>query len=236
MGIGAAILGAAGIAGVGSVIASGTASNAAQNSADTAANTQLQMFNQTKQTLSPFVSTGTNAMSQLASIFGYGQGGTGTPDAAAATSQLTQFPGYQFGLDQGVQALDRSAASRGLLLSGAQLQDTQKFGQNYAMQQAWQPYVSGLQWASNLGENAAAGTGQLGATAAAGAASSQLQGGLAAGSAASAGDASVANILSSGLNSYALQNNNPYAGTGYVNPTVTNNFAAGQDPSQLGLI
>lgn len=41
-------------------------------------------------------------------------------------------PGYQFGMDQGMQAMDRSAAARGNLLSGASLKAAQRFGQDYA--------------------------------------------------------------------------------------------------------
>lgn len=41
-------------------------------------------------------------------------------------------PGYQFGMDQGMQALDRSAAARGNLLSGATLKAAQRYGQDYA--------------------------------------------------------------------------------------------------------
>ncbi len=113
-----------------------------------------------------------------------------------------------------MQALDRSAASRGLLLSGSQLQAAQRYGQGYAQQQAWQPYVSGLQWASNLGENAAAGTGQAGTAAANGAAQSMLAGGSAAGNA----TANVSNVLGSSLQSYALQNNPSGGSAGYVQP------------------
>lgn len=184
MGISATI---AAVAGIGGALIS---SNGAQKAADTqsqaadkAAQTQLQMYQQTQQQLAPWSSTGSAAMSQLASLFGFGPGGgasgTGAPDPAAMTSALEQTPGYQFQLGQGVQALDRSAASRGLLLSGAQLKDTQAYGQNLAMTNAWQPYVSVLQSASQLGENAAAGVGAQGTQAAAGAAQSQLVGGTA---------------------------------------------------------
>lgn len=201
----AAIVGAVGAIGGAAISSSGakSAANTQAQAADTAAadnlqasqlasQTQLQMYNQTRSDLMPFSSTGASAMSQLASIFGFGPSGTGTPNASAATSALAQFPGYQFGMDQGVQALDRSAASRGLLLSGAQLKDTQQFGQNYAQQQAWQPYVSALQSASSLGENAAAITGNAGSTAATGSANALLAGGSAAGQAALAGGQAVA--------------------------------------------
>lgn len=105
---------------------------------------------------------------------GTGTGGTtppgnGTPTAPNFTAMLealTQTPGYQFGREQGQQALERSAAARGLTLSGAQLQDAQKFGTDYAIAAGWNPYVSQLNAFAGLGENAAAGTGNAGTAAA----------------------------------------------------------------------
>lgn len=45
---------------------------------------------------------------------------------------LENEPGYQFGLDQGRNTIDQSAASRGALLSGKTLKDLMSFGQDYA--------------------------------------------------------------------------------------------------------
>lgn len=189
------------VAAVGSAVISAhgasSAANAQKDAANTAAATQLQMYNQTRSDLLPYMTTGTSALGQLANLWGIGPGGNGTPNAAAATSALTQFPGYQFGLQQGGQALDRSAASRGLLLSGAQLQDSQKFGTNYAMQQAWQPYVSQLSSMASLGEDAGAKVGNAGVTSGQGIASSQL----AAGQAAAAGQVGVTNSVNQGISS-----------------------------------
>jgi hypothetical protein len=47
-------------------------------------------------------------------------------------SSINQDPGYQFTTQQGMQAMDRSAASRGNLYSGAQLKGAQQFGQQNA--------------------------------------------------------------------------------------------------------
>ena len=41
-------------------------------------------------------------------------------------------PGYQFRMDEGAQAVDRSAAARGGLLSGAAMKAMQKYGQGFA--------------------------------------------------------------------------------------------------------
>lgn len=45
---------------------------------------------------------------------------------------LQNEPGYQFGLDQGNQALDRRAAAGGSYFSGQALKAAQRFGQDYA--------------------------------------------------------------------------------------------------------
>jgi len=177
--IAAAIIGGGAlIGGVGSALiganASRNAADAQMQAAQLGANTQMSIFNQTQQNLQPYNQVGQSALQQLARLFGLGPGGGGTPNAGAATSALTQFPGYQFGLNQGQTALDRSAASRGLLLSGGQLKDSQQFGQQYAMQNAWNPYVSQLSSLSTLGENAGAGLGTIGANTGAGVAASQL--------------------------------------------------------------
>jgi hypothetical protein len=202
--IAAAILGAGAIGGVGSIasglIGSGAAKTASQEqlqAAQLASQTQLGIFNQTQANLAPYNQAGQSALSQLASLFGLGPGGGGQPNAAAATSALTNFPGYQFGLQQGNLAQQQSAASQGLLLSGSQLQAAQQFGQNYAMQNAWNPYVSQLNSLAGLGESAAATTGNIGANTGAGIASTQL----AAGQAAASGTVGSANALTGGLTS-----------------------------------
>lgn len=43
-------------------------------------------------------------------------------------------PGYQFGVNEGLQALQQSAASKGLLRTGGTLKDIQQYGQNAATQ------------------------------------------------------------------------------------------------------
>lgn len=46
-------------------------------------------------------------------------------------ADLVNEPGYQFGLQQGQQAIDRSAASKGGLYSGATMKALNRFGQDY---------------------------------------------------------------------------------------------------------
>ena len=228
--IAAAILGGGALAAGGNIASAVIGSNAAQSAAQSqlqaaqlATNTQLGIFGQTQANLAPYNTAGQSALTSLASLFGLGAGGPSAGTAAAATTALQNYPGYQFGLQQGNLAQQQSAASQGLLLSGAQLQASQQFGQNYAMQNAWNPYVSTLSSIANLGEGAAATTGQIGASTGAGVAGTQL----AAGQAAAAGTVGSANAITSGLGGatntaansgllYALLNNNAGSyGAGY---------------------
>lgn len=60
------------------------------------------------------------------------QGVAGYSGLLKDPSSIASDPGYQFQLGEGVNALDRSAASRGLLLSGSQQKAIDKYGQDFA--------------------------------------------------------------------------------------------------------
>lgn len=176
--VAAAAIGAGGALLAGSEQA-GAAKKAAQTSADAQNNavaTQLQMYNQTRSDLSPYTQAGYGGLSQLSQFLSPGGPlssllGLGPQGSAGMNSQLQNYPGYQFALQQGQQAQDRSAASRGMLLSGGQLKDAQTYGQGMASQlygtylgQLGQ-YGSQLSGLAGLGENAAAQTGNAGTAA-----------------------------------------------------------------------
>jgi hypothetical protein len=109
----------------------------------------------------PYTSAGTDALDMYQNALGLkGPGGNKT-----AQSAFQVGPGYQFALDQGIQALDRSAAGKGLYGSGSNAMALQQFGQGLANQE----YGNWL--------NALAGLGNTGLTAASG--QTQRQGQLA---------------------------------------------------------
>jgi hypothetical protein len=62
-----------------------------------------------------------------------GAGGKYARDFSMADFQ--QDPGYAFRMSEGMKALDRTAASRGGLLSGAALKGAQRFGQDLGSQE-----------------------------------------------------------------------------------------------------
>lgn len=60
--------------------------------------------------------------------------------SAPTAEQVRNTPGYQAGFDQGQQALERSAAARGTLLTGGTAKALARFGQDYADQQYGDAY------------------------------------------------------------------------------------------------
>ena len=78
-------------------------------------------FDQLAQGYNPYVATGGAANDQLMRLI-------------SDPNSLRSLPGYQFAQDQGIQALDRSAAARGRLNSGRQSKDLMRFGTGLADQ------------------------------------------------------------------------------------------------------
>lgn len=107
--------------------------------------------------LAPYAQAGAGALGRLSDAYGV----NGPEGNARASAAFTTSPGYQFGLSQGVQALDRSANARGGLYGGSTLKALTEYGQNYGMQQGWQPYLSGLSGLAGAGQQAATGLSGL---------------------------------------------------------------------------
>lgn len=271
----AAGVGAAGSIG-GALISSNAAQSAAQTQAQAAQQaeqTQVQATNASLAQLAPYNQIGTGAENTLANLYGIpyaatsnGQASTSpsgivtpaninaaasSPGGAGAFSNaynaFTQSPTYQFAFTQGLQALQRSAAAGGSLISGGQLKAAQQYGQGYASNQLGN-YTAGLTSLAQTGQSAAAGQASTGLSGANAVANSQQ----AVGQATASGAVGSANALSSGLNgvSSSVMNSlllsklgggspSAYAGlnsanTGYNNST--GNYAglsnAGQDAIQ----
>lgn len=103
---------------------------------------------------SPYVSNGAGATSKLSDLYGL----NGTDAQTAAFSDIQNTPGYNFVRDQGIKALDASAASRGMLRSGNQEQAVQQYGTNLA-NTYMQDYIKNLVQQQQFGQNAVANTG-----------------------------------------------------------------------------
>jgi hypothetical protein len=134
----AALIGA-GASLVGGLLSSNAASSAAKTqsqSADKATALQREQWQKNLELQKPFYEagvTGQNALMDYLGLSGntsaanYGQG-----MKPFTPGDLTNEPGYQFRLSQGLKALDQTAAARGGLLSGNALRGAEQYGQGLA--------------------------------------------------------------------------------------------------------
>ena len=131
---------------------------AAQNSIDnyTTQEKQAQDYNakmlgQTSADLNPYQQAGTSALSTLNQDFQNGTFGAYGQTFQAPTGVTEQNdPGFQFRLQQGQQALERSAAARGGLLSGGTAKALDAYNQNQASNEYGNVYNRAL---STFGTN-----------------------------------------------------------------------------------
>jgi hypothetical protein len=225
------VAGAAVVGGIGGALIGSSAASKAAGAQTAAANqanqTSLDEYNQTRSDQAPWRAAGSNALTQL----------TGNLSKGFSPGDLTKDPGYQFELNQGMQGLDRSAASRGRLYSGAQMKAADTYATDFAgtkYNDAYNRWVTGNnelagvagigQTATNATDQAAQNYGQQYGQNITGASNAQASGYLAQG-----------NALSSALNSglagaaYGMRGYNPsssyaYSGGGvgtgaYVDPS-----------------
>jgi hypothetical protein len=128
---------------------------------------------------------------------------TGMPAAsmtqAQAFDKFRSNPGYQFGLAEGVRALDSSAASQGGLFSGKAAKALTRFGTDYADQQGFTPYANRLASLAGIGQTATNQNNALGQ----GYAGSIGDAYMNAGNARAGGVANAANARASGIQNSA---------------------------------
>lgn len=161
----------AGAAIVGSVITAGAAGDAADSQAEgTAAGIaeQRRQYDLTRSDFAPYRQAGANALGQFA------QESNQMPSA----SDVMSDPGYQFGMQQGQQALDRKASAMGGRVSGAALKSAARFGTNYASTGYGAAYQRRQDRLNRLAALAGIGQTATGASAAAGTAAAENISGL----------------------------------------------------------
>jgi len=103
-----------------------------------AADLQKQMFDKQIELQEPFRQAGLSGQNRLLELLGLGgQKGPGygryaTAEFTPANFLANQDPSYAFRMSEGMKALERSAAARGGLLSGATMKGIQRYGQDLA--------------------------------------------------------------------------------------------------------
>ena len=115
---------------IGSSLLGASAANSAANTQAAAANRsadlQYKQYQENVTRQKPFYDVGVNALPGLVKASEY------TP---FSMKNFQQDPGYAFRLKEGQQALDRSAARRGGLISGGALKAAQQYGQEMGSQE-----------------------------------------------------------------------------------------------------
>jgi hypothetical protein len=131
-----AVAGATVVSGVMGSNAANSAAGAQVAASEQQARVQKEMFDRQVELQAPFREAGLKGQNELLDLLGL----SGNTKAAGYGSLAKPFtgqemyadPGYAFRLNEGVKALDRSAAARGGLLGGNQMRGITEFGQNYA--------------------------------------------------------------------------------------------------------
>lgn len=100
---------------------------------------QERMFERQVALQEPFRQVGLTAQNRLADLLGIsgrtGMAGYGYGLQPFTMAQYKEDPGYAFRLKRGIDAMERTAAARGGLLSGNQLRGVTEFGQDLASQE-----------------------------------------------------------------------------------------------------
>jgi hypothetical protein len=190
-----AVVGSAVIGGISSSKAASTQAAAA----DRASDAQERMFERQVELSEPWRKAGETALNKLIPLTDY------TPFGMA---QFQADPGYGFRMSEGMKALERSAAARGGLLSGATLKGIQRFGQDLGSQEytnAFNRYqteraarLQPLQSLAGVGQTTAQQIGEAGMRTAQNIGETQMSGAAARAS----GYVGGANALTQGLGTY----------------------------------
>ena len=179
--------------------AADSAADVQAGASDRAARLQKEQFDRQTELQEPFRLAGVRALPELEAASRYKNFGM---------DQFTADPGYSFRLAEGQKALDRQAAARGGLISGAALKGAQRFGQEMGSQEytnAFNRYqterqarLNPLQSLAGMAQTSVNQLGQAGQAYATGA--GEAIG--AAGQARASGYMGTANAVSQGLTGY----------------------------------
>lgn len=157
------MLGSTALSGIGSLIGGNKSAKAAEEAARLQYQREQQAISGAKdagaqfkydlggysEAFDPYIEGGDRATNQLYKLLGL----DGTEPENMARRVYEGSPGHTFRLNQGVEALDRSATARGMLNSGRQSKDLIRFGQGLA-DSDYDNYLGNLFNLSNRGYSA----------------------------------------------------------------------------------
>lgn len=169
---------------------------AAAAGANNATAEQRRQFDLVNQQQAPWREAGQRGLTALEQLLGTsGQG-------PANYDQFTNSPGYQFQLQQGTQAAERSAAARGLLGSGNTLAALNEYGQGLAGT-TFNQHLNQLQGLAGIGQGATNATSNAAMQTGANVSNNMMQAGNARASGIQGQYAGINNALQGSLNNFA---------------------------------
>ena len=196
--------------------ASSKAAGVQAAASDRASQLQNEQYLQTREDQMPFLEAGKGALNQLIPL--------ASNYKPFSMNEFEKDPGYSFRFSEGLKALDRSAASRGGLISGGALKAATRFGQDLSSQEytnAFNRYqternakLSPLQSLAGVGMSTAQQLGNAGQTMATNVGNDYMG----AANARASGYVGGANALTSGVGTYLGYNQ----GTKMLNALQTN--------------
>lgn len=189
------------------------AANAAAESSAAGLEEQRRQYDTTRADYAPYREVGYGALDKLAGMYGVGRvDANGKPTGAAGSATpgysdggFTASPGYGFRRDEGLKAIDRSNAARGILNSGGADKARMRYADGLASSE-FDAYNSRLMALAGVGQSATGSTAQAGANFGNAATTAAGQIGAAqtaAGNATAAGYANVGSSINSGINNLA---------------------------------
>lgn len=211
--------------------AAGDAADTQAAAADRATALQREMFERQVELSEPWRQAGQTALNKLVPL--------ATEYTPFGMQQFQADPGYGFRMSEGMKGIERSAAVRGGLLSGATMKGIQRYGQDMASQEyqnAFNRYqaerqarLGPLQSLAGVGQTSANVLGQAGQNYAAQAGESMMSGAAARASGYVGGANALNGALSTGLSYYqdqqwlnALRPTQTLSGPSYQVPYTAN--------------
>jgi hypothetical protein len=234
-----AAVGVAGASVVSGMMGSSSAKKAARAQAAAireATALQRQMYNTTRKDLSQYRDIGSTAGTEITNNM---------PELTRSftASDFVKDPGYDFRMQEGQKALERSAAARGGLMGGAAGKAMARYGQDYASNEYQNVYnrfnadrdqrfnkLSGL---LTIGQNAAAQTGAAAQNFGNQAGSNIIGGGNAQAASAIAGGNAWSNAIGQGIGAYTAMNGGNNNGDVSKLGTIAGNYSQPTNLSEM---
>lgn len=143
----------------------------------------------------------------------------GTQAGVADYGGFTASPGYQFRLNEGIKAVERSAAARGLLGSGGTMKGIQRYGEGLASSE-YENYANALRSMAGIGQTATQATSSAGQSASQGISNAFQNAGNARASSYANTGAAINNGISNVMGAYLQGGFSGDGGSTFQTPTI----------------